>query len=100
MRIVLATLLTLATVSFGAIAERGDTGVVFVRTATEAALEPKLLETAEQINQGIYPQSKYNDSCGGSRRKVYSIEIGGKRYRSDRNGHLTPYWVGFIKYNC
>jgi hypothetical protein len=96
----LLVILAVVATSYGAVAERGDTGVVFVRTATEAALEPKLLDTAEQINKGRYPQSKFNDSCGGSRRKVYSIEIGGKRYRSDRNGNLTPYWVGFIKYAC
>lgn len=99
MRIVLAALLTFAT-SFGAWAERDNQGVVFIRTATEAALEPALLDAAEQINKGTYPRQKLNDDCGWNRRKVYSIEIGGKRYRSDRNGNLTPYWVGYIKYNC
>lgn len=88
----------IGTFAFNAFAE---TGVVFVRTATQEEIEPALLDTADQINAGEYPKNKYHDDCDFfARRKVYAIEIGGKRYRSDRNGNLTPYWWGVVKYNC
>lgn len=78
-----------------------ETGVVVVRTATERELEPALLQTAEQIKNKTYPRHKYHDSCDTyARRRVYAIEVGGKSYRSDRNGNLTPYWSGVVKYSC
>ncbi|MCB0407419.1 MAG: hypothetical protein KDD34_04385 [Bdellovibrionales bacterium] len=94
--------MALVITTLSAYAERGGgNGVVFVRTATEEALEPALLDTADQINKGTYPWQKYNDDCDSfARRKVYAVEVGGKRYRSGADGRLTPYWFGTIKYRC
>ena len=97
-KLMLLAVFVAGTFAFNAMAE---TGVVFVRTDTEQALEPTLLDTAEAINAGEYPRHKYHDDCDTfARRRVYSVEVGGKRYRSDRHGNLTPYWLGFVKYSC
>ncbi|MCB0407420.1 MAG: hypothetical protein KDD34_04390 [Bdellovibrionales bacterium] len=89
--------------SFAAEARReaDRNGYVTVRTNTEAALEPALLDTADQINRGTFPRQKYSDDCSPTaRRRVFSIAVDGKRYRSGSDGRLTPYWVGTIKYTC
>ncbi len=97
-KLMIITAFIAGTFAFNALAE---TGVVFVRTGTQGEIEPALLETAEQINTGEYPRNKYQDNCDVfARRQVYTVEVGGKRYHSDRNGHLTPYWWGVVKYNC
>ncbi len=79
-----------------AIAET-KTGVIFLRTETEEQIEPQIREIMVLVKKGRYRGPGF--SCSG-RARVYGVELGGLKFRTDRDGNIEPYYLTYIKYRC
>ncbi len=77
-----------------------DTGMVWVRSSSQAELDSDIRSSVLALRRGTFRGSLQDKCSSADERKVYAVEVKGLNYRTDRNGNLIARYTAVLKYSC